>query len=96
MNSRLIGEIVEARVFADHLEIWYGGQKMEQLPRLRGRAQYRRNGAHRSLTRPLFRGKIKLAPDDVLLCGYNALVRFKPGQGSDYRKAQLLSVAEGS
>ena len=41
VNSRLIGEIVEARVFADHLEVWYGGQKMEQLPRLRGRTNYR-------------------------------------------------------
>ena len=37
VNSRLIGEVVEARVFADHLEVWYGGQKMEQLPRPRGR-----------------------------------------------------------
>ena len=46
VNSRLIGEIVEARVFADHLEIWYGGQKMEQLPRLRGRANYRVDYRH--------------------------------------------------
>ena len=37
VNSRLIGEIIEARLYADHLEVWYGGQKMEQLPRLRGR-----------------------------------------------------------
>jgi hypothetical protein len=41
VNSRLIGEIVEARVFANHLEVWYGGQKLEQLPRLRGRTNYR-------------------------------------------------------
>jgi hypothetical protein len=40
VNSRLIGEIVEARVFANHLEIWYGGQKLEQMPRLRGRTNY--------------------------------------------------------
>ncbi len=32
VNSRLIGEIVEARVFADHIEVWYGGLKMEQTP----------------------------------------------------------------
>jgi hypothetical protein len=32
---------MEARVIAEHLEIWYGGQKLEQMPRLRGRAQYR-------------------------------------------------------
>jgi hypothetical protein len=46
VNSRLIGEIVEARVFANHLEVWYGGQKLEQLPRLRGRTNYRVDYRH--------------------------------------------------
>jgi hypothetical protein len=46
VNSRLIGEIVEARVFGNHVEVWYGGQKMEQLPRLRGRTQYRVDYRH--------------------------------------------------
>jgi hypothetical protein len=46
VNSRLIGEIVEARVFSDRLEVWYGGQKMEQLPRLRGRTNYRVDYRH--------------------------------------------------
>jgi len=46
VNNRLIGEIVDARVFADHLEVWYGGQKMEQLPRLRGRTNYRIDYRH--------------------------------------------------
>jgi hypothetical protein len=46
VNSRLIGEIIEARLYADHLEIWYGGQKMEQLPRLRGRHNYRVDYRH--------------------------------------------------
>ena len=40
VNSRLIGEIVEARVSPDHVEVWYGGQKVEQMPRLRGRTSY--------------------------------------------------------
>lgn len=46
VNSRLIGEIVEARVFANHLEVWYGAQKLEQLPRLRGRTNYRVDYRH--------------------------------------------------
>ena len=46
VSSRLIGEIVEARVFANHLEVWYGGQKLEQLPRLRGRTNYRVDYRH--------------------------------------------------
>jgi hypothetical protein len=46
VNSRLIGEIVEARILANHLEVWYGGQKLEQLPRLRGRTNYRIDYRH--------------------------------------------------
>jgi hypothetical protein len=46
VNSRLIGEIIEARLYADHLEVWYGGQKMEHLPRLRGRHNYRVDYRH--------------------------------------------------
>ena len=34
--SRLIGEHVDVRVYADHLEVWYAQQRVEQLPRLRG------------------------------------------------------------
>jgi len=30
VNSRLIGEIVEARIVSDHIEIWYGGQKLDR------------------------------------------------------------------
>lgn len=46
VNSRLIGEIVEARIFANHVEVWYGGQKLEELPRLRGRTNYRVDYRH--------------------------------------------------
>jgi hypothetical protein len=46
VHSRLIGEVVEARIYAHFLEVWYGGQKMEQLPRLRGRSQYRVDYRH--------------------------------------------------
>lgn len=46
VSSRLIGEIVEARVFAQEVEVWYGGQKVDQFPRLRGRSNYRVNYRH--------------------------------------------------
>jgi hypothetical protein len=46
VNSRLIGELVEARVSSDRIEVWYGGQKVEQLPRLRGRTNYRVDYRH--------------------------------------------------
>jgi len=36
VHSRLIGETIEVRVFAERLEIWYAQRCVEQLPRLRG------------------------------------------------------------
>jgi len=36
VHSRLIGERVEVRVYAEHLEVWYAQRQVERLPRLRG------------------------------------------------------------
>jgi hypothetical protein len=33
VNSRLIGEQVEARLYLDRIEVWYGQRKVEELPR---------------------------------------------------------------
>lgn len=46
VNSRLIGEQVEARLSADTVEVWYGGQKVEEMPRLRGRSKHRIDYRH--------------------------------------------------
>jgi hypothetical protein len=44
--ARLIGEWVEARVYADSIEVWYGQRKEEVLPRLRGRCKHHINYRH--------------------------------------------------
>jgi hypothetical protein len=44
--SRLIGEQVEARLYMDHVEVWYGQKKVEQMPRLRGRKKHRVDYRH--------------------------------------------------
>src|SRR5437899_843794 len=44
--SRLIGEEVEARLYAEHVEVWYAQQWIERLPRLRGRDKQRINYRH--------------------------------------------------
>ena len=44
--SRLIGEWVEARIHADHIEVWYAQRLVERLPRLRGRGKHRINYRH--------------------------------------------------
>ncbi|MCD4802754.1 MAG: IS21 family transposase [Anaerolineales bacterium] len=36
VHSRLVGETVKVRVYADKLEIWYAQRHIETLPRLRG------------------------------------------------------------
>lgn len=46
VNSRLIGERVEVRMYLDHLEVWYGQKLMETLPRLRGRCKQHINYRH--------------------------------------------------
>jgi hypothetical protein len=46
VNSRLIGQKVEVRLYVRHLEVWYGQKKVEELPRLRGRQQHRVNYRH--------------------------------------------------
>ena len=46
VHSRLIGERVQVRIFADHLEIWYAQRRVDQFPRLRGRGKHRVNYRH--------------------------------------------------
>jgi hypothetical protein len=46
LHSRLIGERVKARIYADHIEVWYAQRKIEDLPRLRGRNGHYINYRH--------------------------------------------------
>jgi hypothetical protein len=46
VNSRLIGERVEARLGTETVEVWYAGRKVEELPRLRGRNKHRVDYRH--------------------------------------------------
>jgi hypothetical protein len=44
--SRLIGEQVEVRVYAERVEVWYAQKLREQLPRLRGSGKHRIDYRH--------------------------------------------------
>lgn len=44
--SRHIGEMVDVRLYAEHLEVWYAQRMVERLERLRGRKQHRVNYRH--------------------------------------------------
>jgi hypothetical protein len=41
VDSRLIGEKVQVRVFAEQIEVWYAQRQVETLPRLRGQGKHR-------------------------------------------------------
>ncbi len=41
VNSRLIGERIEVRLYSNHLELWYGQRCVDRLPRLRGEYGHR-------------------------------------------------------
>lgn len=46
VHSRLIGETVDVRIYADYLEIWYAQRRIEVLPRLRGKNGHYINYRH--------------------------------------------------
>ena len=46
VNSRLIKERIEVRLYAEHLELWYGQRCLEKIPRLRGENKHRINYRH--------------------------------------------------
>ena len=46
VHSRLIGEKVDVRLYAEHLEVWYAGRVVEQIPRLRGQGKHFINYRH--------------------------------------------------
>jgi hypothetical protein len=41
VDSRLIGELVEIRLYVEHLEVWYAQRCVEAIPRLRGEGKHR-------------------------------------------------------
>ena len=41
VDSRLIRETVEVRLYAEHLEVWYGQRQIEKIPRLLGASKHR-------------------------------------------------------
>ena len=46
VDSRLIGERVDVRLYAEELEVWFAGKVVERIPRLRGQRKHRINYRH--------------------------------------------------
>jgi len=103
VNSRLIGEKVEARVYLEHVEVWYGQKKVEDLPRLRGRSKHhvdyrhiiewlvRKPGAFEN-----YRYKEDLFPTSRFRMAYDALRETAPACAvKEYLKILKLAAEEG-
>ncbi len=46
VDSRLIGEWVDVRLYAEELEVWFAGKAVERIARLRGQRKHRVNYRH--------------------------------------------------
>ena len=99
VNSRLIGARVEARLYLDHVEVWYGQRKVEELPRLRGRSKHRIDYRHiiEWLVRKpgafeSYRYREELFPTSRFRMAYDALKETVPGRSSK-EYLQILKLA---
>jgi hypothetical protein len=86
VDSRLIREWVEVRIFSDRLVVWYGQRKMEELPRLRGQRKHRiqyRHVIHSLVKKPgafeRYRYREDLFPGVLFRVAYDELRADCPG-----------------
>ncbi len=103
VHSRLIGETVEVRIGADHLEVWYGQKQVERLPRLRGDQKHHINYRHiiDSLVRKPgafenYRYRSSLFPTSQFRMAYDSLAaEHSSGKATkDYLKILHLAATE--
>ena len=94
---------MEARVYLDHVAVWYGQKKVEDLPRLRGRSKHRVDYRHiiEWLVRKPgafenYRYKEDLFPTSRFRMAYDALQETTPGRAvKEYLKILKLAAEEG-
>ena len=100
--SRLIGEWVEVRLFAERLEVWYAQRLIETIPRLRGEGKHlinyrhiidwlvRKPGAFEN-----YRYRDDLFPTSRFKMAYDALKRQRPIRAhKEYLKILYLASYE--
>jgi hypothetical protein len=104
LPSRLIGERVTVRVYAEQLEVYYREQLIERLPRLRHKGQVHIDYRHiiRTLVRKpgafaRYRWREELFPSVVFRRAYDAL-RSRLGEraGAEYVRILYLAAEHGA
>ncbi len=101
VDSRLIKEWVEVRIFADRLALWYGQRKIDELPRLRGSGKHRiqyRHVIHSLVKKPgafeRYRYREDLFPSLLFRVAYDELREACPGTAVRQYLRILLWAAE--
>lgn len=102
VTSRLIGELVNVRLYAEKLEVWYGDKKLDSFPRLRGKGNHhiqyrhiidwllRKPGAFKD-----YRYRDDLFPTTRFRMAYDYLCEMKPQKASkEYLKILDLAAKE--
>ena len=102
VHSRLIDEHVQAHVHAEQIEVFYGSQRVETLPRLRGEGKHRINYRHIIdwlVRKPgafeRYRYRDALYPTSRFRVAYDALKAADPLRGhKSYLKILQLAATE--
>lgn len=102
VHSRLIGEWVDARIGADHVEIWYAQRKVDEFPRIRGECKHRINYRHIIdwlIRKPGafkdYRYKDDLFPSSYFRMAYDYLKEYIPYRADkEYLKILYLAATE--
>jgi len=102
VNSRLIGESIKIRLYAEHLELWYAQRCIEKIPRLRGERKHhiqyrhiidwlvRKPGAFEN-----YRYREDLFPTHRFRVAYDFLKRSNPNRANkEYLKILHLAARE--
>ena len=102
VHSRLIGEWVEVRIYADYLEVWYAQKVVEKLPRLKGDYKHciqyrhiidwllRKPGAFEN-----YRYREDLFPTSRFRMAYDYLKKHRPAKATkEYLKILWLAAYE--
>jgi hypothetical protein len=100
--SRLIGEWVEARLYAERVEVWYAQKRVEELPRLRGRGKHRIDYRHVIdwlVRKPGafadYRYQADLFPSSRFRMAYDALLQQRPERAAkEYVRLLHLAARE--
>ena len=103
VNSRLIGEQVEARLNMETVAVWYAGRKVEELQRLRGRGKHRVDYRHIIdwlVRKPgafeNYRYREELFPTSRFRMAWDALREVAPGRANKrYLEILQLAAQEG-